>query len=466
MRRTALVLALVVSAALLPAEVAQAGQGCAPSGGAQVPRAQPASGEFVFSGHGFGHGVGMSQYGAQGAARLGCDARTILQTYFPGATVAQAPMPPNAVVGLAQPVRTTGVEAVGGAVGWQLCVPGGACEAVPVTQGRGARWTVTVGPDASYQISEGGRVLWTGGDKERILRATLSQADDDDRVVRITPTGVRYKWGTLQFDSVETAPPTMAVALDIPSVERYLRGIREVPETWPTEALRAQAIAARSYASARIAQPGRLLSPCRCHLHVTMRDQVYRGYDQELADAPAGNGWVEAVDATAGQTLRYRGRPVQAFYSNSHGGHSESGRFVFGGNTPYLQPVDDSRWDLASDSPYRSWSVGVGADQLGAAAGVGRATRIELSDPRGAAGRVGDPARGFGGVRVEGTTGTATLSGESLKSALGLRSTLFAVQAREQPTTKVPPAYPDRGGEPPVRATEPPWRPAPGPPPG
>jgi SpoIID/LytB domain protein len=404
-----------------------------------VPEARPVSGEFVFNGHGFGHGVGMSQYGAQGAARLGCDAQTILATYFSGATVAQAPMPPNVVVGLAEYARTMDVQAVGGPVRWQLCVPGGTCEAVPATQDGGATWTVTVRPDASYEISEGGRVRWTGGDKERILRATLSQADDDDRVMRIPFTGVRYKWGLLQFHSAQTTPTTMAVTLDIPSVERYLRGVMEVPENWPTETLRAQAIAARSYAVARIAQSGRLASPCHCHLFVTMRDQVYRGYDQELADASPGNGWVEAVEATAGQTLRYGGQTVEAFYSDSHGGHSESGRFVFGGNTPYLQAVDDSRWDLASDNPYRSWSVGVSADKLGAAARVGRAIRIELPDPRGAAGRVGEPARGFGGVRVVGTTGTVTLSGQSLKSALGLRSTLFSVQQGEPSVVEAPP---------------------------
>lgn len=428
MRLRALILVLMLGGAILPV-VARAGQGCPPPGGAQVPEAQPAPGEFVFTGHGFGHGVGMSQYGAQGAARLGCDARTILEAYFPGAQVAQSPMPAGIVVGLAGHARTMDVQAVGGPVGWELCAPGGACDAVPVAQGGGAAWTVAVRPDASYEISQGGSVLWAGGDKERILRAALSQDDRDNRIVRLPYTGARYKWGALEFDSALTNPATMIVTLDIPSVERYLRGVAEMPKTWPAEALRAQAIAARSYAVARIT-PSALLGRCRCHLSATMRDQAYRGYDQESADAPAGSGWVEAVGATTGLTIRYQSQTVPGFYASSHGGHSESGRFTFGVDSPYLQPVDDSRWDLASDNPYRSWSVGVSADKLGAAAGVGRATRIQLPDPHGAVGRVGDPARGYGGVRVEGTAGAATLSGESLKSALGLRSTVFSVSAR------------------------------------
>jgi peptidoglycan hydrolase-like amidase len=412
-RQKALVLVLALCAALLP--------------DAPIPDVKPAAGEFVFSGHGFGHGVGMSQYGAQGAARLGCDARTILETYFPGAQVQQMPMPQGVVLGLAHHARTIDVQAVGGPVAWELCAAGNACEALPIRQGSGATWTVAVRPDASYEILQSGGLLWGGGDRERVLRAKLSQADDDDRVMRLPFTGVRYKWGRLQFDSVLTDPPTMVVTLDIPSVERYMRGVAEMPETWPTEALRAQAIAARSYAVAKI-KPSALLSPCRCHLSATMRDQVYKGYDHELADASDRGGWVEAVEATAGQTIRYQSRTVPAFYSSSHGGHSESGLFTFGVATPYLQPVDDSRWDLASDNLHRSWSVGISADKLGAAAGVGRATRIELPDPRGAIGRVGDPARGYGGVRVEGTTGTVTLSGASLKSALGLRSTAFVVE--------------------------------------
>jgi stage II sporulation protein D len=428
-RQWVLILVLVVGAALLPMVARAAGtqQGCAPAGGTQIPKARPASGAFVFSGHGLGHGVGMSQYGAQGAARLGCEARTILQTYFPGTQVAQTSVPRGVILGLAHRARAMDVEAVSGPVKWELCGLSNACEAVPVTQRSGVTWTVAVRPDGSYALSQRGAALWTGGDKTRILRATLSQVDSDGRVVRLPFTGVRYKWGLLQFDSVLTTPTTMVVTLDIPSVERYLRGVAEMPKTWPTEALRAQAIAARSYAISQI-NPLKLLKPCRCHLYATMQNQIYRGYDQELADAPAGSGWVEAVDATAGQTIRYQNRVVEAFYASSHGGHSESGLFAFGGNSPYLKPVDDSRWDLASDNPYRSWSVGVSADKLGAVAGVGRATRIELPSPRGALGRVGDPARGYGGVRVEGTMGTVTLSGQSLKSALGLRSTLFSVQ--------------------------------------
>jgi ell wall binding domain 2 (CWB2) len=136
------------------------------------------------------------------------------------------------------------------------------------------------------------------------------------------------------------------------------------------------------------------------------------------------------VDATAGVTLRYGGRVANALYSSTHGGHSESARFVFGGDRSYLRPVDDSRWEMASDSAktgVRSWALAVSADQLGAAAGVGRAESVIMLEPRGAAGRVGDPARGYGGVRIEGTDGSKVLSGDALRRALQLPSTLFDI---------------------------------------
>jgi stage II sporulation protein D len=143
------------------------------------------------------------------------------------------------------------------------------------------------------------------------------------------------------------------------------------------------------------------------------------------------------VDGTAGHVLRFEGRTVPGYYASSHGGASESGAFVFGIDRPYLRSVDDSRWDLASDNPSRTWSVAFSADELGSKLGVGKATKIDLPEPRGVQGRVGDPRRGYGGVRVEGTNGTVTLSGEAFKSVLRLRSTLF--QASGPPAPPPPP---------------------------
>ncbi|MGH8930533.1 MAG: SpoIID/LytB domain-containing protein [Egibacteraceae bacterium] len=440
-----LLVALVFGVTGLPVVSAAAREGCLPAGGQRVRDTWEASGDFVFAGHGYGHGTGMSQFGAQGAAKLGCDADTILETYYPRASVERAESPPHVIVGLAQAARTVTVEAVSGTIQWELCGPADDCEDLPVEQEAGTNWRVMVHDDASYEIVEAEQTQWTGGGARQLLRARLSEEDGDDQVVRLPLTGARYRWGILQLDSM--ADPKnlakMVVTLDMLSVEHYLRGIAEVPTSWPAEALRAQVIAARSYAVSRVERG--LRPECGCHMYPTTSDQVYRGFEQEIADQPRGHGWVEAVEATEGAVLRFKGRTVTAYYSSSHGGHSESGAFRFGLDDPVLRPVDDSRWDLASDNPLRSWAVSFSADALGRAAGVGRAKTIELLEPLGSAGRVGDPRQGYGGVRIEGTTGTVTLSGESLRRALGMRSTLFAATGPPPPPDidlKLPPLEP------------------------
>lgn len=416
----------------LPSAV-HAAEGCAPAGGAGSTPATAAAGDFRFTGGGWGHGAGMSQYGAQGAALLGCDAATILQTYFPGAVVESVPLPPAIRVSLATGATDTPVTAVSGTIPWETC-EGGECSDLPVTLAEGRTWNVQVQPDASWVIRDGPTEVWRGGNRTTLLRARLSLSDADNRIVRV---GNRFKWGLLEFDSLSEATTTHFVTLDIAPFDRYLYGLDEVPALWPGQALQAQVIAARSYAALRRDAFDGARAACRCDVYATTQDQVYRGYEKEAEgpDGSYGRRWVDAVNAThspdiaVGSLLRYQGRTADAYYSSSHGGYSESSRFVFGGELPYVQPVDDSRWDAASDNPYRTWAATFSADHVGAALGVGRATSITTPEPRGHACRVGNTTRGYGGVVVEGTAGRRTLSGDEVRRALGLRSTLFAVNA-------------------------------------
>ena len=200
--------------------------------------------------------------------------------------------------------------------------------------------------------------IWVGGDFEHNLRAKLSLSDADHRIASVSVTGVRYRWGVLQFDAVASNPSYMFVTLEIGSFQRYLKGIAEVPVSWPRESLAAQAVAARSYAVRRIESLG-IREQCRCHLYATPADQNYEGWDLEAEDAAHGGDFAAAVDATNDLVLGYQGQVAETFYSSSHGGFSESTRFVFGGTLAYTAAVDDSRWDLASDNPYRRWTVGV-----------------------------------------------------------------------------------------------------------
>ena len=445
----AVVLPLLLLAGLLglPAGPAAAQTaGCTPAGGQPIPDPSTIpSGDFVVIGGGWGHGVGMSQYGAQGAAKLGCTSHQILQTYYPGVTVGQAPTLPETFRVSLWPERPGGtpvpaicLRAHTGTPAWQK--PDG----TSVTQPNGSLWRVDVLADGSYRIREfsavdacragtegTGTEVWAGGSAGSLLRVPL----DGPPIVQLTSKstnttygeGRPYADGTMEFFSVAGAT-YLTLQIDtadgVNALERYLRGLSEMPSSWEPAALQAQAITGRSYAQDKWEAFKGNRGGCRCDVYDSTSDQVYSGYLKE-SEAGYGHRWVAAVQQTAGQTMRYGGKTAVGYYSSSHGGHSESNAFVWGsGQVPYLQPVDDSRWDLASPNPLRRWAAAFSKEQVGSAFGVGTATRVELLEPRGAMGRVGNPSQGYGGVRITGTGGTKTVSGDAFRIALGLRSTL------------------------------------------
>lgn len=430
-------------------------QSCMPAGGQAIDDPEVPDGDFVFVGGGWGHGAGMSQYGAQGAGRLGCTAEQIVTTYFPGTYVSSVAQPDAVIIGLGSAVSTTTVTAEADPITWQLChYQTGDCEDLVEPQPTGAVWTVQVLDDATYRITDQtGVVVFEGGDFELNLRAMLSTTSEENRRAGLSTTGQVYRWGVLQIDSVRSDPAAAFVTLEIPSMDLYLRGLAEVPANWPSAALEAQAIAGRSYALHRIENLG-IREECRCNLLATTADQNYEGYDYESADARAGAHWRGAVEATSGDGLLYEGSVAETFYSSSHGGISESTEFVFGTALPYSQPVDDSRWDLASTNPRRRWAQATSAAELGAAFDIGQATQIELLEPLGAGGRVGHPSRGFGGAQVTGTGGSVTVSGDQVRQQLGLFSTLFEVRGQG-------PTEPTEPSEEPTEPSEEPQEPAP-----
>jgi SpoIID/LytB domain protein len=140
-------------------------------------------------------------------------------------------------------------------------------------------------------------------------------------------------------------------------LEDYLKGISEVPSSWPAEALRAQAIAARTFALHTL-QTGTTGSAAQLGAQICATEgcQVYAGLVKERA--PGGANWAAAVDATRGLVVLHQGRPILAKYSSSNGGTTVSG------GRPYLKPVPDPD-DAAS--PLHRWHLDVSFDDLGRA---------------------------------------------------------------------------------------------------
>ncbi len=156
--------------------------------------------------------------------------------------------------------------------------------------------------------------------------------------------------GTLSV--VRSTDGTLSLTVTLP-FERYLEGIAEVPPSWPTAALQAQAIAARSYALASTGWSGSQGQTLQTPICASASCQVYGGIPvPPEADV---RRWYQAVRATSGEVLRYQGRPAETVYFSTSNGHTYGNDQVFGGAPlPYLRPVIE-RNDGAS--PTSHWQV-------------------------------------------------------------------------------------------------------------
>ena len=262
--------------------------------------------------------------------------------------------------------------------------------------------------------------------------------------VRVSNTGHSYSHGRINLVPAGGDPGTFYVILDSLPMEKYLRGIAETPMNWPLPIHEAQAIAARSYASATLRERRASSSWNRpFDLYATVWDQAFVGDLREKhADAAT---WLRAVENTAGQILQHGGAPIRAFYSASNGGHTERSGYVFSADLPYL-PSKPDPFDTQGGNPYASWSRSYTVADLNrwlndhSDTAVGRLISMEILDNVGNSGRL-DKAR----IKITGTSRSVTITGNRLQSRMNtaaresgknqLLSTLF--------TFSVPPATVD-----------------------
>lgn len=197
-------------------------------------------------------------------------------------------------------------------------------------------------------------------------------------------------------------------AVNVVDLEQYLYSVlgAEMSPNWPQEALKAQAVAARTYALYKTATSGNTIYD----VDDTTKSQVYKGLESE------GQGTVLAVNATAGQVLTHSGKPILAVFHSSSGGHTENVEDIWSNPLPYLRGVAD----YDQGAPVYQWSKSFSRSQLSSRiSGVGTVTSMipERTTPQG---RIVT-------MLVKGTGGTKRISGTNLRSALGLKSTLFTV---------------------------------------
>jgi stage II sporulation protein D len=442
-----------VGAVLGAGSASAAGPVPVPSGGPAQPRQTPTPTPFAtppwpdeptvlgstvrFYGRGYGHGVGMSQYGARGRARDGQGTADILAHYYRGATLGTLdPAPAIRVLILSRLKRT---------------------KAKPlVIYGRRTEWSIdgirrVFPPDARLTLTPTTKVTASGSKttwRLRVVAASgrklLSVAMPKPFTIRAADAGGRLQlWskpttydqfrGTLRVLPRATKP-TVSVVNRL-GLELYLRGVvpAEMPSTWPAAALRAQAIASRSYAARKL-RPG-------VSYYDTVddsRSQVYRGSKAEHATTN------DAIAATGSQVLRKGSSIANTMYHSAGGGATENNENVYtsetgkkvAGKVSYLRGSMDRRADgTAFDdaSPFATWrmktytratlSAWFAADPR---TDVGDLTALDLTS-RGVSGRLIK-------VTLIGSDGTKTVSSAVFRSILNaarpagdpmMRSTLF-----------------------------------------
>jgi stage II sporulation protein D len=244
-------------------------------------------------------------------------------------------------------------------------------------------------------------------------------------------TGQQLRWGRLDVHLVrDNQGVTRPRAVAVMPVNRYLRGLAEMPGSFANEALRAQAIAARSYALVAVRARGQHYGygrwdGCDCAVYATVRDQAYAGYAKEVGYD--GSRWVGAVRATGSLVVRYGTRIVQAFYSSSSGGYTSSNSQWGSDPLPWFPSRSDDPYDRgggAHRNPNFRWTKKISAAGLGAKLGIGTATAVRETKLPSWGGRVSR-------VEVEGVTGgrrtSVTVTGTWFRSAYGLKSTKFHI---------------------------------------
>jgi stage II sporulation protein D len=343
-----------------------------------------ASSVLVVTGHGWGHGVGMSQWGAYGYARHGWDYPRILAHYYPGTQLGRVGEPRVRVLLDADArVVTVGCAA-------RMGVSDASGRGHPLPAGR-----YGVGPRLILPLARHGRI----GRPLRspvVIRCARAPLEVDGRAYH----------GRLVLRRVGGR---LAVVNSLP-LDTYLRGVvgAEMSSRWSTAALEAQAVAARSYAVATL-HPDEPWD-----LYPDDRSQVYAGIAVETPQTDA------AVLATKGRVLTWNGAVATTYYSSSSGGRTADVRDLRpnAAPVPYLRPVADP-YDVSS--PNHTWRPIAFSGELLAArlglAGAVTAVRLERSGSRRVT--VADVHLAAGGV--------ARLTGKAVEEALHLRSTWFDV---------------------------------------
>ncbi len=360
----------------------------------------PRSGDFTIKGAGFGHGWGMSQYGAYGAAKQGKTWRQILGFYYKDTKLTQ--MKADSVLRVRITADDDGGVRVMPIRGLKVHDRSGHSFTVP-TGSRYKSWRIArdgAGYELTYRNADGDNVAV----ETKLSDSTWKFASADRLTRLVLPNGtVRAYRGSM----MAVKRGSSAITVNRVKMEHYLKGVvpSEMPTSWAPNAVRAQAVAARSYAE-RLREFSSYDGYDICD---TTACQVYRGQDAETS---GGNAAVAATNRTI---VTFQGKVALTQFASSNGGHTARGDFsyLYAHADPYDSVVISQRWTrtISAKRVHHAWP----------SVGTVKKLKITARDGGGAwGGRVTS-------IKIIGSKKTITVSGKTFQYTFGMRSNLFTV---------------------------------------
>ena len=386
-----------------------------------TPAANAVPNEWIIVGSGWGHGVGLSQYGALGQALDGRSWQDILNHYYPGTSLSDSPVDKQIIVGLSQDKTAVFVrlDKLTDDAQLEMSIDGN-----PVA---------TIGGGTIIRIeSNGNSIVTSGGDDGRAesrgtgkkisfrisagsgLINTNSGSPETNAGSALSSPGHRYKYGTLNvvYGGDNDGRADLYTSISMRLADEYVLGIGEMSSSWPKAALISQVVASRSYGLGK-ANSG-IRGNCGCHIYNNATDQVYVGYSKE------SDAWKDAVNSAlngAGQpaVLTFGGKAITAYFASSTGGRTMSTLDAWGGNVAWSQSVDDN-WSLNARNPNSRWGVRMSQSAMAAALGLSNVQSIDVVErySSGAAKTL---------VAKDSNGGSVTISGRTFQARMKLKST-------------------------------------------
>jgi len=400
-----------------------------------------ASGQLVFTGHGWGHGIGMSQWGAYGAAQQGLDATAILNFYYPGTTAVRIDpnTPIRVLLGTDDAVDlTVAPVAANGALTFTDVARGTSTPLPPAVGGVAVKqWRLAyVNGATQLQVNVNGS--FQGYPADAPLTTTgVARFSSASGVVRLVNPGgtqddISGSADAVLFGGALRTVETAGLDAILPAVLG-----KEMSASWPPAALQAQAVAARSYAdfqiAAHVGQPYDIAVP---------HDFAYEGIARYDAAGNRTASWndaslVAAVTAYPGDVRTYGGKAIFAMFSSSNGGYT-----VARAGMPYLVAKADP-YDAVAANQHHDWTATVPPSQVVAAyPSIGSLVSVSVNTRDGN----GEWGGRVNSVTVTGTNGSVTDDGTSFYQKLGLQSNWWNLPGAADPAGALEVAQTAPGG--------------------